>query len=344
MHAKYIHSIYNYPPYAPHDILSLGLGKVSGSPFWLRLSSVVWGIIFSICFFIIAKGLFGNSIGLIGTAIFATTPIFLVAARQSSAEIMLASPIAIMAAYAWMGRTQTDKTRALPVLVIVSSLALYIPGMFWWLAGASLFGRKKIEEAVSQTPKPRLYVIVAAGLIILLPLILAIAGNWRLIMPLGLVPHDFLSPINELKNIGWMASAWFLRTPFHSPLIIGRLPLLNIVQVVLLVFGAYALFQAAKNKAWALIAALAFATLAAGLNNSISYLLLGLPAVCLLITTGLRYLYVEWRGIFPRNPAAKYVAMILIVTLGAVQLLFGVRYAVIAWPHAVATRNTYVIK
>lgn len=343
-HSSSFHSIARDPINAPHDILSLGLSKISGGLFMFRLSSAIWGVIFACAFFSLTKSMFGRTIGLIGAIIFVTTPIFLITARQAAAEIMLAAPVLVMAAYTWIIRPSTDKAKAVPWLFILCALTLYIPGMIYWLIGAAIVGGDKIEEAFSSVPKPRIYLSLAAGLAILVPLALAIAFDWQLIKQLALVPAHFSSPLNELKGIGWMAAAWFVKTPFHSPLLIGRLPLLNIVQDVLLVFGAYALFQAAKKKAWAYVAAIVFATVAAGLNERLSLLLLGLPAIGLLITTGLRYLYVEWRGVFPRNPAAKYIAILLITVLGAVQLLYGVRYALVAWPHTVATHDTYVLK
>lgn len=344
IHSQSFHLIAKNPLNAPHDLLSLGLSKISGAHVAMRAASAIWGVIFAIAFYSITKSMFGKTIGLVGAIILVTTPLFLISSRQASADIMLAAPALIMALYLWVSRPASDVAKALPLLIIFSCLMLYVPGMVWWLIGGAVVGRTKLENALSSAPKHRLYLSMTVGLAIIVPLALAIATDWRLIRPLALVPSHFSSPLNELKNVGWMTAAWFAKTPFHSPLIIGRLPLLNIVQDVLLVFGAYALFQAAKSKAWALVAAFAFATVAAGLNDNLSLLLIGLPAAGLLFTTGLRYLYVEWRGVFPRNPAAKYLAILLIAVIGAVQLLFGARYALVAWPHNVVTRQTYVIK
>lgn len=343
-HNGSINSIYKNPLNAPHDLLSFGFKKISQGFFSARFSSVVWGIIFAASFLKIAKTMFGGTIGLIGTIIFSFTPYFLVSARQATPDIMFAAPVLVMGAYILLSRQTTDRTKTFPLLVILSALTLYVPGMLWWFLGAGFAGRKKLTEAISIIPKPQLYLSLAAGVAVLIPLLLALGADWQLIKPLALIPSHFSAPMKELKDIGWMASAWFFKTPFHSPLIIGRIPIFNIVLDVLLVFGTYALFQAAKNKALALLTAIIFATVAAGINNNLSILLLGLPSAGILITAGLRYLYVEWRGVFPRNPAAKYLAIILIAVLGLVQLLYGLRYSLIAWPHSLATRETYVIK
>ena len=141
-----------------------------------------------------------------------------------------------------------------------------------------------------------------------------------------------------------MVTAIFIKTPYSQNLILGRLPLLNLIQITFLVFGAYALWSAAKTKTLALAAGILLGILAAGLNNNLSLLALCIPALGIFITAGLRYLYIEWRGVFPRNPLAKNLALLLIGAVVVVNFIFGLRYSLIAWPHSMPTRSTYVLK
>jgi hypothetical protein len=103
-------------------------------------------------------------------------------------------------------------------------------------------------------------------------------------------------------------------------------------------------WAAARNKALALASAILFAILAAGLNNNLRLLALGLPAVGIFMAAGLRYLYIEWRSVFPRNPIPKSLAWLLMVLVVSVQLIYGLSYSLIAWPHTDATKTTYVVK
>jgi succinate dehydrogenase/fumarate reductase cytochrome b subunit len=59
---------------------------------------------------------------------------------------------------------------------------------------------------------------------------------------------------------------------------------------------------------------------------------------------GLRYLFIEWRRVFPRNPMAKYFAIALMFGLILIHVFFGIRYSLLAWPSSADTRQTYMLK
>jgi hypothetical protein len=73
-------------------------------------------------------------------------------------------------------------------------------------------------------------------------------------------------------------------------------------------------------------------------------LAISLPAVAILDAVGLRYLYEKWFRVFPLNPIPRGFAYIFIFVLIFGQLAYGVRYALLAWPHSLETRKVYVIK
>jgi hypothetical protein len=75
-------------------------------------------------------------------------------------------------------------------------------------------------------------------------------------------------------------------------------------------------------------------------------LILGLclPALAILSAAGLRYLYIEWRSIFPRNPLPLSFALVIISLLVGLQVAYGLRYSLVAWPHLAATKQLYVLK
>jgi hypothetical protein len=141
-----------------------------------------------------------------------------------------------------------------------------------------------------------------------------------------------------------MGLSLFVKTGSSNPLIVGRLPILNILLLALLVFGVYAMQGAARAKAILLALSVLFAVIAAGVNNNLLMLAFGLPAIGIFMAAGLRYLYIEWRSVFPRNPVPKTFALVLIAVVTATQLYFGLHYSLIAWPHAAPTRATYVLK
>jgi hypothetical protein len=339
-----ISSIINSPLNAPHKLLAYGLHAASLS--WrsaLRLSSAIFAALFIFCFYRILRAWFGGTIGLLGTVILAATPLFLVLARQGSAEIMYFSITAVMAAYMWMQRSE-DKDLSLAVLLILCAFGLYVPGVIWWLGGGLILARKKLADGLALARPPAVGAAILLCLLVLTPLGLALAKDWALIKPLALIPAQLVPPLTVIKHIAQMALAVFVKSPYHSTFILGRLSILSIVQTALLVFGVYALWKAAKPKLLVLLAAAGFAVIAAGVYDQLSVLALGLPAAAVIICAGLRYLYIEWRSVFPRNPLARTLAYSLLWALVAVQVLFGIRYSVLAWPNTVATKHVYVLK
>jgi len=179
--------------------------------------------------------------------------------------------------------------------------------------------------------------------VIILPLIVSGISHPDVIKQLFLVPDSWLPISVTLKNTAWGVAAIFIKAPTH-PLIMANLPIINLVALALGIFGIYALQAAARAKAIWLCLSIVLAIVAAGLNNNVVFLALGLPAMALLISAGLRYLYIEWRAIFPRNPVPKTFALILIAGVVATQVYYGIRYSLIAWPHTSATRSVYVLK
>jgi hypothetical protein len=159
-----------------------------------------------------------------------------------------------------------------------------------------------------------------------------------------LVPAHLPDPVRILKNIAWMVLALFIKTPHNSPFLIGRLPVLSITADALLVFGGFALWSAARLKLAAYAAAVAYAVILAAINDNVNILAFAVPILAVIMTAGLRYLYIEWRKIFPRNPLAKNLALTLMWLIVLVQLIFGLKYAVSAWPSTTDTRTAYVLK
>ncbi|HVS79025.1 MAG TPA: glycosyltransferase family 39 protein [Candidatus Saccharimonadales bacterium] len=340
-----LHDITHNPINAPYKLLQLALTKLgSTSTFELRLASVIFGIFFLWCFYKLAVNWFGRFIGLAGAILFVTLPFFAVSVRQASAEIMYFVPIALMWLYVWLLKTPKRQSLAWFLLLMAAAVSLYTPGMVWWIAASFAISKKRITSATAQVPAW----ISAAGLLLVAAAAgsLAVAGahTHTVAKQLLLIPSGTLTVITTLKNLGWMALSLFVKTGSHNPLILGRSPVLDILMLALLVFGVYAMQSAARVKAIALGLSILFAVAAAGINDNFALLALGLPAVCVFTAAGLRYLYIEWRSIFPRNPVPKTFALALIAALTLSQVYFGLRYALVAWPHSPATRTVYVLK
>lgn len=342
--SKNLSQILNHPINAPHNILAYGLHSVGIN--WrtsLRLSSVLFWIAFVLCFYSLSRSMFGKSIGLMGALIFASTPLFFIMGRDGSAAIMLYSLVALMAFYTWSTRIEVSQL-SLFCLLIAVALSLYVPGMLLWLLAALIISRKKLAGLIEAGEPAVVGTAVLLSLLIIAPLVIGLVKDWEQIKQLVLIPMHLAAPVTIAKNVAWMASTLFIKAPHASIFEVGRLPILNIVADALVIFGSFALCKAARPKFLVLLATIVYAIVLAGLNDNISVLALAVPALVIIATAGLRYLFIEWRSVFPRNPLAKNLALCLMWLVVAAQLIFGFRYGVSAWPDAPNTKNIYVVK
>lgn len=338
-------AIISNPINAPHKLLQFGLHKLQPEHIWaLRLPSVIFALIIGFCFYRIAVSWFGRAIGLFGSLIFVSLPLLVISARQATPEILFFAPIILTWLYVWLLKTEKHKSSAWLLLMISAATLIYTPGMLIWAVGGFIVCRKRINSAISGVPA----LINASGLLVIslsaVSLGLACLKHPSVLKSLFLVPQHFPSISPLLKHLGWMVLSLFVKTSGPTTLGLGRLPVLNILLVSLLVFGVYALQGAARLKAILLSLSVLFAIMAAGLNNNISLLAYGLPSIGIFIAAGLRYLYIEWRSIFPRNPVPKTFALALIAVVTIVQVYFGLRYSLVAWPDSGPTRSVYVLK
>ncbi|HZP55470.1 MAG TPA: hypothetical protein VFB03_01730 [Candidatus Saccharimonadales bacterium] len=175
-------------------------------------------------------------------------------------------------------------------------------------------------------------------------LIQAVINDPKILRSVLLIPDQWPTLIELIKNFAWMFVSMFWRTPNHADFNIARLPILNIMELVLIFFGIYALASKKRRITYLLVFFMLTSFLFAAINGSLYILSLALPPIAVFFAAGIRYLYLEWRQVFPINPFAKGLALGLILLVVVSQLLYVGRYSLIAWPHTTDTKNTYVLK
>jgi 4-amino-4-deoxy-L-arabinose transferase-like glycosyltransferase len=331
------------PVYAPHKILQYTVAKIFGhGALALRSVSVVLAILFLLCFYQLVKGWFGKMIGLFATLFLAATPWFILLARAGGPEIILLAPIAVLSTYYWLIKSRSGF--AWLALLVSSGLVIYLPGGLLLSVLGAVFAGKNLKKATKDLGLRYKIIGVLGLLVILAPLVYAVSKNPSALNPLLLIPAVWPTTIVSIKSVIWHILALFWRTPVHADYIIGRLPMFSGAQVALALFGGVALLRLARTKLYLLLGMVAFGVLAAGFNRNLALLTFTLPAVSLAVASGLRYLYMEWRSVFPKNPLPKYLALALIALLVAIHVFYGLRYSLVAWPSSAATRSTYVLK
>lgn len=309
-----------------------------------RLSSAIFAIVFIVCFYIVAKSLFGRFVGVLSALILAATPLVILMARNGSPRIMLLSPMAILATYYLFINAKKHSYLSWIGLCAASALCLYAPGSVWVILVGLILGRRRLSDSLKKiTPNVQVLGLILA-LAIVGPLVYGIINNPQILHQLLLIPSDWPTLVESAKSFAWSLLSLVWRTPGHFDLIIARLPFLGAIQVILAIFGVYAITRLATKKVHTLIFIILLGAVASALNNNILLMIIALPAVSLFVAGGLKYLYVEWRQVFPKNPIPKYLALFLMSLLVLMHLAYGLQYALSAWPNTTDTKAVYVIK
>ena len=333
------------PINAPHKLLqysaqSLGYSGAAA----MRLASVIFAAIMLLCLYRIVRVWFGAFIGAVGIFLAIGMPWFIILSRSATPDIMLLTPLMPAAAYMWMSGARRYFKFAFLVFCITIAINFYIPGAIWLMALGLIFGFRFLRQVVTQAGSA---IASVGGLLIILlmvPLVWASFNNWHVLRDLLLIPSPWPGLLALLKGTGWAVLSLPWRTREHIDFIIARFPLLNVTQMVLIIFGTYAMLTQARRELLLLGGVLAASIVLAGINNNPVLLTLGLPVLFILVTAGLKYLYAEWHTIFPRNPLPHALAIILICLLSGLYLMFGIRYSLIAWPHTPENRQLYMLK
>ena len=330
---------------APYHLTQYGLtALISDEILGLRLTSAIFALVIATFLFLLLRSWFGHTIALFASLIFLTTPWLVITARTGTANIMLLWLVVPLACFVLMTRSKGKVGIWWLLLCISIGLGLYIPGYTWFMLAALAIASTAFLSVSRRISG--LYLILGMTIIILLvvPLILSLTIEPSRLKQLLLVPASWQPAVETLKSIGWAAVALLWRTREAVDIGIDHLAVLNILQIVLVIFGFYALASRARNIVYILSGLLVFSILIAGINNNPHYLLLGLPAIAVLVGAGLRYLFIEWKRVFPLNPFAYALAISLISLVVVTHLIYAARYSLVAWPQTSQTKSTYVLK
>jgi hypothetical protein len=329
--------------FAPYKIVENILFHVSGGRiFFLRLTSVFFALFYCGCFFYVLKAWFGKPIAALATVLLAVTPLFLLASRTATPAIMFASPAAVMFSYSYLKREESNF--AWLVFITIIAVSLYVPGMVWLILVAFISRLRQIAELLRENS-----ILFNLGLIVyfmaaLSPLAYSAATDSAVLRQWLLIPAQIPTAAQFGKDLLWAFASFFVKLRSHIDLSLSRLPILDAAQIGLFIFGTYVMWSRLRRDFLWLAFTIILGCILSALYGNTDILILTLPSVALICGMGLRYLFVEWRQIFPRNPLAKSFAIGLMSALILIHVLYGIRYSLLAWPSSSETRQAYVLK
>lgn len=319
--------------FAPWKIVQDILVHISHKGMFVpRLSSVIFGLICLLAFYYCVRVWLGNIIAVLSTALLISTPLFLLASRQATPDILYFWPIVVSAAYLYFKRS--GSTISVLLLAGALGLGLYVPGFLWMTLIACAFLWRTLYVTFKAMPKLNKAFLVLGLVILVGPLVAGLVLHPGLINNYLLIPDRFQSALTELKNWAWSLSAIFVRSQQHQSLILGHSSIFDIALAGLAVFGGYVLFSRLRGAFYMICAFLLFISLMSGLDGNFMALALVATPLLLAVSFGLRFLYLEWLHTFPTNPLPKYFAYGLMAAFVLIHVIYGLRYGLIAWPVA----------
>lgn len=312
----------------------------------IRSISALTALAAVVGFYAVVKYWHSARVALMATALFATSSGLLFTGRYGTPQSMFLLLFILFASWVWLSNRSARKSAWLAATVLVC-MALYVPGLIWFILPALFLQRRAISGAFRRISIGYAFSTIAASFLLLAPLALTIAwplpgdtsiGNAKelLGLPAGILPIG-----DMLRNAAELPLQLFFRSPNNPAQSLGRLPLLDIFTAAMAIIGAYAYGRARKldrSKLLGLIFLLGIILVALGGGVTVALLL---PFVYLVAAEGIRFMLHEWLTVFPRNPFARGTGIAILTLAVAFSVFYHLKLYYVAWPNASATKTTF---
>lgn len=305
-----------------------------------RITAALFAAGAAALFFVVARHWFRYRIALLATLMFASSAGFLHLARLGSPLVLQMSILLLVTVLIWRRHAESNRLLGYGMVAMLAVL-WYVPGMIWLELLTALFLFKPLRRSIVRLPLTARLIYISLFLVLLLPLVRAIVLEPSVALGFAGLPAHFAPSLQILHNLGNALLAVGLYSHGQPDLWLGHLPLLNVIELVLLLLGAYVLGRRlAWTWGWYLLAAAALCVLLTALGGPVGTSGL-LPLLYLIMAAGLYELLRRWLYVFPRNPFARFTGVFFIVLLVSFSVLYHYRAYFIAWPHNNATREAF---
>ncbi len=341
--ASQLKSIWENPINAPYELFIYGLRHIMPDTMLVgRLASAAVGWLTVILFCILVYRWHGTRAAFIGTLLFGTSSWFLHTARLGTPEVVFFGFFALVACGVWL--RQKKSGWAVFVGLLLSALLLYTPGMIWFLALGLLWQLPTVDRVFRKHPTA----VISGSIVfltVLAPLVWHLYQHPALITDWLCLPDTWKQPLHLISNILHVPLAIFIRQPAENPgMWLGRLPILSIFGSLAFILGCYIYARHAKLTRVRVVAGLGiFGAIIIGISDGQIGLPVLVPFIYLVVAAGTGYMVDTWLGVFPRNPIARYLGLIIGCAVLAVACLYNVRSYFVAWPQATVTRQVFTI-
>ncbi|MGB4967638.1 MAG: hypothetical protein WBO35_05550 [Candidatus Saccharimonadales bacterium] len=342
-HAQSWHALYNNPLELPYTFL-VWLGATAGhhSVLLNRVVATLFAFVAAWLFYYIVTNWISRRIAILSTVLFVASNGYLHAARLGTAAVLQFGVLLLLALPILITNAPNSQRRRLFYLsAATGSALLYVPGMIWQLLLSAAMRRRKLVRILQRLSPMQKVASFAAFIVVAAPLSWAIYKKPSLVMDFTGLPHHLPTGEELLSNITTFVSTLFYHSGFSPEYVTHGSALVSAGELLLFVLGLYALAKPPRhNTSYFMLGSVVLSTVLVLLGSQV-FLVTLIPMLYLVVAWGLYYFLDEWLTVFPRNPIARRVGVVLVSVVVAACVLFHLRSYFVAWPHNSVTRDVY---
>jgi 4-amino-4-deoxy-L-arabinose transferase-like glycosyltransferase len=295
-------------------------------------------------FYLIIRHFCKRPAAILSTVLFATSTSLLSVGRLASPNVLPLLLISLIACGYYL-RFGTHPARSWLITSVTLAICLYVPGLIYFIIGGILWQLKAVKHD-NKWPKPIIIGICAAiTFLLLLPLLLGFIQNPHIWREYFGIPAKLPTIIDFLKSFAATIFGIFVWAPKNPIFRLGRQPVLDIFSGVMFILGCYSLVKRFKLDRLVLMLGLfILAALYTALSGNYENSIILLPFIYFCIAFGIGMLLEEWRKIFPNNPLASGLALVVITIAVIISANFQSRRYFVAWPHNSQTKSAFSLK
>lgn len=335
--------ILEHPIDAPFTVATHLMTLISQHSYLLtRLTAVLFGLVTLLAFWWLLQHWYDRRVAFFGTVLFGSSAWFLHTARFGAPDVLMFLVVILIACGVWLKKSSNPI--ALFLCFSLSAALLYIPGMVWVVALGVVWQWKTIDRIF----RSHLWLVTLGGLLLasaLAPLGLALYRTTEIWKTLVGLPATGWPQIGEmLSNLYQIPMAFFFRYVDATPETwLGNLAILDIFSIAMLFLGSYvfirhASLQRVKLVGWAILAGIALVSLGGGVSLSVL-----VPFIYVLMAAGVGLLFNRWFEVFPRNPIAHVLGLVLVSLAVLTACSYQLRHYFVAWPRNRETSSVYTV-
>jgi hypothetical protein len=309
--------------------------------FDFRLVSAAIGLFACIALFMLINKWHTRRLAFATVLLFASSSLFLHMSRLSlpDAGYLLAVPLLLLIG-TWLRRVGDIKK--LPLGTLFITLLLYLPGLWLFILIGVLSLRKRLRAAWKLNST--LFKSLTLGIFVVFsaPLAYSLFANPdQAILWLGLPELSTISLTALGGNFLGIFEALFLSGIDNGVFWLAGSAVLDVFTIAMVVLGIYAYhigFHPLRKRAIYTFALISLVL--AGLGG-MAGLGLVLPIVYILAANGIAFLLQQWFTVFPKNPVARSIGIVLISVVIVLTCAYHVKRYFVAWPRTPATISQF---